>query len=233
MVTADAVPFAEHLPGSAPVRGYLHRAARPTDRGLVLTHGAGSDCRTPLLVAMASAFAAAGFHALRCDLPFRQARRSGPPSPGGSARDREGLEAAVAAVGRVGARQMILGGVSYGGRQASMLAAERPALATALVLLSYPLHAPGRADQPRTAHLPGLTAPAVFVHGDRDPFGSPDELRQALALIPAPTRLVVIPGAGHDLSRTRARAAETHAEVAAAALNALCDLAPHPRQPRR
>ena len=106
-----------------------------------------------------------------------------------------------------------------------MLAAEKPAIADALLLLSYPLHPPGRPDHLRTEHLPRLRTPAVFVHGSRDPFGSPAEMRQALALVPAPTALVVIDGAGHDLSRARRIAADTHREVAAGALGALRDLA--------
>ena len=63
------------------VRGFLHRPDNATGRGLVLTHGAGGNCNMPLLVAAANAFAEAGFCVLRCDLPFRQRRPKGPPSP--------------------------------------------------------------------------------------------------------------------------------------------------------
>ena len=82
-----------------------------------------------------------------------------------------------------------------------MLAAEDPALADGLLLLSYPLHPPGKPEQRRTAHFPALRAPALFVHGSRDPFGSHDEMCAALALIPAATELLTIEGAGHDLGR--------------------------------
>src|SRR5205823_2674646 len=80
------------------VAGFLHRPSGASGRGLVLTHGAGSDCAAPVLVAAAEAFAAAGTAVLRCDLPFRQRRRTGPPSPAGAAEDRAGLRAAVAAL---------------------------------------------------------------------------------------------------------------------------------------
>ena len=80
-----------------------------------------------------------------------------------------------------------------------MLAAENPQLADGLLLLSYPLHPPRKPEQPRTAHFPKLSTPALFVHGGRDPFGSPDEMRSAIKLIPARTELVPIQGAGHDL----------------------------------
>jgi predicted alpha/beta-hydrolase family hydrolase len=208
---------------SAGVEGELHQPeATPTGDALVLTHGAGSNRSAPLLVVLAGALAARGILVLRCDLPFRQARPSGPPRPAESARDREGLREAVAALRVRGSRRIFLGGHSYGGRQASMLAAEDPAVADALLLLSYPLHPPARPAAPRTTHFPGLRIPALFVHGTRDPFGSIDELRAALALIPAPARLHVVEGAGHDLGRRRAAVAE----AAAAGLQALVGGAP-------
>ena len=117
-------PFEE--PG---VRGFLHRPESASGCWLVLTHGAGSDCRSALLVAVAGAFCAAGLVVLRCDLPFRQRRASGPPSPAGAAADRAGLMDAVAALRRFAPDRMFLGGHSYGGRQASMLAAEAPEVA--------------------------------------------------------------------------------------------------------
>ena len=78
------------------VRGFLHTPGERAGRGLVLTHGAGGDCASPLLVKPANAFSLAGFAVLRCDLPFRQKRRSGPPSPAARAADRAGLRAAAA-----------------------------------------------------------------------------------------------------------------------------------------
>jgi predicted alpha/beta-hydrolase family hydrolase len=71
------------------------------------------------------------------------------------------------------------------------------------LLLSYPLHPPGKPNQLRTEHLAKLRMPAVFVHGTADPFSSIAEMEQALAMIPAPTQLIIIEGAGHDLRRGR------------------------------
>jgi predicted alpha/beta-hydrolase family hydrolase len=183
------------------IRGFLHRPDRASGRGLVLTHGAGGNCRSLLLIAAAEAFCAEGVSALRCDLPFRQRRATGPPSPSTAAADREGLRRAVDAMRELVPGQIILGGQSYGGRQATMLAADKPELAAALLLFSYPLHPPGKPDRPRTEHFPRLRVPAVFVHGTSDPFGSPQELRSAVALIPARTEIIPIVGAGHDLKR--------------------------------
>jgi hypothetical protein len=170
---------------------------------LVLTHGAGGNCNAPLLIEVAGAFAAAGVTVLRCDLPFRQRRPKGPPSPSAAAADRAGLKAAVEAMRGEVPGPIYLGGQSYGGRQASVLAADEPAVAPGLLLLSYPLHPPGRPDRPRIEHFPRLRAPAVFVQGTADPFGSIAELSAAIVAIPTAVRLIPIEGAGHDLRRGR------------------------------
>jgi len=183
------------------VKGVLHRADGPAERGLVLTHGAGGNSNAPLLIAIATAFCAAGFHVLRCDLPFRQRRPKGPPPPSSAATDREGLRLAVAAMRSLGPQRVGLGGQSYGGRQATMLAAEMPGLVETLLLFSYPLHPPGKPERLRTEHFPRLRVPCVFVHGSADPFGSVAELRSAIELIPAATALIAVEGAGHDLKR--------------------------------
>jgi hypothetical protein len=185
------------------VSGFLHRPATADGRGLVLTHGAGGNCRAPLLSACADSFAAAGVTVLRCDLVFRQKRLSGPPSPATAVADRAGLRDAVDYLRGIVSGPIFLGGHSYGGRQASMLAAEAPGLAACLVLLSYPLHPPAKPAQLRTAHFSKLQTPAIFVSGDKDPFGTLQELAQAIAAIPAPVQLIPIMGAGHDLKRGR------------------------------
>ena len=80
-----------------------------------------------------------------------------------------------------------------------MLCADEPGLVDGLMLLSYPLHPPGKPEQLRTQHLPKLQSPALFVHGARDPFGSIEEVESALKLIPAKTSLLRVEGVGHDL----------------------------------
>jgi predicted alpha/beta-hydrolase family hydrolase len=181
------------------VRGFVHRPATGAGDGLVLTHGAGSNARAPLLTALAEAFAAAGVTVLRCDLPYRQSRTFGPPRPGDAAHDREGLKNAIAAVRKMVSGRLFLGGHSYGGRQATMLCADEPGLVEGLLLLSYPLHPPRKPEQLRVQHLATLQTSSLFVHGTRDPFGSAEEMESALRLIPAKTRLMQIEDAGHDL----------------------------------
>lgn len=181
------------------VRGRLHNGGDGAKDAMVLTHGAGGNCNAPLLVAVASAFQAAGVTVLRCDLPFRQNRPSGPPGRADSARDRAGLRLAVAALRGIVSGRVVLAGHSYGGRQATMLAADEPELVESLLLLSYPLHPPGKPEQLRTTHFPNLRTQAMFVHGAKDPFGSIGEMETALAKIPVPKRLTVVDGVGHDL----------------------------------
>jgi predicted alpha/beta-hydrolase family hydrolase len=183
------------------IHGVLHMPETGIGEGMVLSHGAGSNCNAPLLVRLARAFSEAGYVVLRFDLPFRQHRPSGPPFPAAAAQDREGIERAVEAVKRMVHCRVIAGGHSYGGRQTAMAAAERPEMAAALLLLSYPLHPPKKPEQMRTAFFPELRTPALFVHGTADPFGSIDELRRAMTLIPGRTDLLSIEGAAHDLKR--------------------------------
>ncbi len=196
------MPTEEFIDTSGPeaVRGYLHTpGGDAANVALVLTHGAGANCHAPLLVALTESFAEAGWNVLRCDLPFRQARSHGPPIRTAE-RDQAGLRAAVVAMrGRFATARSFLGGHSYGGRMASMLAAREPGLVDALLLLSYPLHPPRKPEQMRTQHFGKLQTPALFVTGVRDGFGSMEEMEAALRLIPARTDLVAVQSAGHEL----------------------------------
>ena len=201
MTILPASPFVDTTTGEIPVRGILHRAADSSDDFLVLTHGASGNANTALLVALAAEFASAEISVLRCDLPYRQRRPSGPPSPSTAEEDQDGLARAVALMRRQFAGLAFLGGSSYGGRQASLLAASHAGLVDGLLLLSYPLHPPGKPAQLRTAHFPQLRTPSLFVSGTKDVFGTIAELKAAIELIPARTELVEIAGASHGLSK--------------------------------
>ncbi len=195
------------------VRGFLHSPERPTGDALILTHGAGGNCNAPLLVALAETFCQHGYTVLRCDLPYRQDRPSGPPFPGQAERDRAGLRNAVAAMRKQVTGKTFLGGHSYGGRQSTILCAAEPELVSGLLLLSYPLHPPRKPDQLRTQHLPNLRTPSLFVQGTRDAFGSIEEMQQALRLIPAKNELIEVSGAGHDLGFKGKQAPELPARI--------------------
>lgn len=201
MTALRAESFVNRESGEAPVQGFVHRAKSGAEDFLVLTHGAGGNCDSPLLIALADGFAAIGLNTLRCNLPYRQRKPTGPPSPSDAKQDQEGLRRAVALMKKEFTGRAYLAGSSYGGRQASMLVAADPKLVDGLLLLSYPLHPPGRPAQLRTAHFPALQTQILFVSGTKDTFGSIEELQSAIKLIPASTKLVAIEGAAHGLSK--------------------------------
>ena len=180
------------------IRGWLHKPEK-IEAAMLLSHGAGGNCEAPLMVSVAKAFCDAGFCVLRWDLPFRQSGSRG--APGGSGkRDRDGIVLAAKLLRELAPDVPLhLAGQSYGGRQSSMVAAEDPGVADGLLMLSYPLHPPGKPAQLRTDHFGSLRTPVLFVHGTRDPFGTVDELTEAIQLIPAAARLQVVEGAGHGV----------------------------------
>ena len=191
-------PF-EDASADPAIHGFVHAPAKSNGDSMALTHGAGGNCQAKLLIEVSDALAAAGFTVLRFDLPFRAARRFGPPRPGSAERDREGLRRAAAVLKKKGGGRVFLGGHSYGGRQASMQVAEDPDAADGLLLLSYPLHPPNKPSELRTKHFRNLGKPTFFVHGTRDAFATVDELQSAVALIPARHVVMEIDGAAHDL----------------------------------
>jgi predicted alpha/beta-hydrolase family hydrolase len=183
------------------IAGVAHEPEGAPRGVVVLTHGAGGSRESPLLVALCDEWARRGWLAIRYNLPYRRRRPKGPPS-GSSGTDQAGIAEALAAARGWCDGPVIAGGHSYGGRLTSMLVAEQPGIADELTLFSYPLHPPGRPDRLRTEHLDSIGVPTVFTHGSSDPFGSLDELRAAATLIPAPTEIVAITGARHDLRST-------------------------------
>ncbi|PXW32479.1 UNVERIFIED_CONTAM: hypothetical protein DES50_103265 [Williamsia faeni] len=195
------------------VVGALHRPPRTAAAVVVLAHGAGGNHNSPMLRAVAELLCERDVAVARIDLPYRQKRPKGPPSPSGAATDRAGIVAACAAFRGESAGPLLVGGHSYGGRQASMVVADDPSVADGLLLTSYPLHPPGKPDRLRTEHLPSITRPVLVVHGASDPFGTTDELTSALDLIPAPTRLIDLPKVGHDLKPDRSGAPRLAADA--------------------
>jgi predicted alpha/beta-hydrolase family hydrolase len=170
------------------------RTRRPKAGAVLLAPGAGADRMHHTLVALADGLAPLPVR--RMDFGYRRAGKRAPDrAPVAVAAVREEAAAAVAEAG-VAADRLVLGGRSYGGRMCSMAVAEGLP-AAGLVLLSYPLHPPGKPDKARTEHLGRLRLPVLFVSGDKDPFGSPDELEAAAEAIPGPVTFVWLRG-GHD-----------------------------------
>jgi predicted alpha/beta-hydrolase family hydrolase len=165
---------------------------------LLLTPGAGSDRNHASLRAIEAAVAP--LPVARIDFPYRRAGRRAPDRADklvACVVEEAGLLAESAGVAP---ERIVLGGRSMGGRMCSMAVAEGLP-AAGLILVSYPLHPPGKPESLRTAHLPQLDVPCLFVSGDRDAFGTPAELEAATATIPGPVTHVWIEGRGHDLKR--------------------------------
>jgi uncharacterized protein len=183
------------------IAGVAHRPEGTVSGVVVLTHGAGGSRESPLLQQVCDEWARRGWLAVRYNLPYRRRRPTGPPS-GSAATDRAGIVEAITVCRDLAAGPLIAGGHSYGGRQTSMVVASAeasPIKVDVLTLFSYPVHPPGKPERPRTEHLPEITVPTVFTHGTSDPFGTPAEVRDAAAMVAAPTEVVEIAGARHDL----------------------------------
>ena len=161
---------------------------------MLLAPGAGADRDHHTLVAVTEAVAP--MPGARMDFPYRKAGKQGPGPGPGRGRRRGGRGRGAGGVGRHRPARLVLGGRSFGGRMCSMAVAEGLP-AAGLVLLSYPLHPPGKPEKLRTEHFPQLDVPCLFVSGEKDPFGHPDEFDEAVAAIPGPVTQVWLPG-GHD-----------------------------------
>lgn len=164
---------------------------------LVLAHSAGAPMDSPWMTAMCTLLAGHGIRTARFEFAYMAARREGrrPPPPKAELSQGEYADA-VAAVRGEAAGPVLVGGKSYGGRVASLIADE--VHADGLVCLGYPFHPPQRPEQLRTAHLLTLRTPALICQGERDPFGGRDEV--AGYGLPASIEVAWFPG-DHDVQR--------------------------------
>ncbi|HZS55718.1 MAG TPA: alpha/beta fold hydrolase [Bryobacteraceae bacterium] len=188
------------------ISGFLHEPATDSRGGIALTHGAGANCNSRLLIAVAELFCVQNWTVLRYDLPFRRNRPSGPPWPRSAALDQAGVCEAAAQLRALTRGPIVAAGHSYGGRQTTMIAAKQPDFCDAIMALSYPLHPPNKPDQLRTVHFPELQVPVLFVQGSTDPFGTEAEMQEAIKAIPSQTRLVIIERGSHDLKNGKIEA---------------------------
>jgi predicted alpha/beta-hydrolase family hydrolase len=167
---------------------------------LVVGHGAGAGMDHPFMAGFCRAMGEGGVGTLRFNFPYMEVGRRSPDAPGNAI---AAFAAAFdAAVQRAGKAPVFAGGKSYGGRIASMAVAEGMP-AHGLVFLGYPLHAPGKAGQPRDEHLYGLKLPMLFLHGTKDPFAEPATLAKVLGRLGRRATHVPFEGAGHSFERSR------------------------------
>jgi uncharacterized protein len=174
------------------------RNREPKPAALLLTPGAGAGRDQAALVAIDAAATAGGIAVSRIDFPYRLAGRRAPDRPPVLVEAVRAGAAELAAEAGVDPSRVVLGGRSMGGRICSMaVAGGLPAMG--LVLVSYPLHPPGRPDRLRVEHFPALGVPCLFVSGTRDAFATPEELTAATAAIPGPVSHVWLEGGDHGL----------------------------------
>ncbi|HSH60905.1 MAG TPA: alpha/beta family hydrolase [Acidimicrobiales bacterium] len=190
---------------------------------LLLTPGAGSDRDHSSLLALEAALAP--MPVVRVDFPYRRAGRKAPDRAPRLVACVVEEAAALAETAGVSPDRVVVGGRSMGGSMCSMAVAQGLPSA-GLVLISYPLHPPGRPERMRMDHFPAVNLPCLFVSGTRDPFATPDELEAATAQIAGPVTHLWIEGTGHGLEGADARVA---ASVAQWLTGARC----HPRDASR
>ena len=193
--------------------GLIYRADRPADTLLVLAHGAGAGQRHPFMVEVARGLAARGISVVTFDFPYMHARKKVPDrAPVLEACFRDVVTEVRRRYPELSGR-LFIGGKSMGGRMATHLAAQGLDSLHGTVALGYPLHPPGKPEQPRTAHLPGIATPVLIAQGERDSFGTPDELRPVLAVMSAPVRLHVVDGGDHSLAVRGRSKSEVYTEL--------------------
>lgn len=179
-----------------------------------IAHGAGAGFRHPFLDGFVVGMHAAGIATMRFNFPYAEAGRR---MPGPAAHAVATWAAVEAAAGRADPDLPFwASGKSYGGRMASMAAAEDAIDPAGLIYLGYPLHPPGSPDKARSAHLPDIPQPQLFLEGTNDPFIDPhDQLLGAVSSC-QDAEVIWIDGGGHsfEVKGRRRSAAENGAEVA-------------------
>ncbi|SDO83533.1 hypothetical protein SAMN04487848_2361 [Microbacterium sp. ru370.1] len=199
---ADAVRIAVALPTGATEVSGLWAPASGAVATIALAHGAGAGMDHPFLAGLSGALAADGVSVLRFVFPYVEAGRRMPGPAAHAVATWAGVQAwlAVAAPGPFAAV-----GKSYGGRMASVAAADGVISPAGLVYLGYPLHAPGRSDKPRAAHLPGIGMPQLFVEGENDAFIDPRAQFDEVVASCQDARVEWIAGGNHSFEVKGAR----------------------------
>ena len=201
------------LSGGGTTTATVYNAGHASARGalLVLAHGAGAGQRHPFMVAVARGLAERGVDVVTFDFPYMHAKRKVPDkAPVLEACFRDVLAASFRLKPEA---TLFIGGKSMGGRMATHLGAQGVDGLRGIIALGYPLHPPGRPDQPRVAHLPSIDAPVLIVQGERDTFGTPSELTPVIATMRAAVTLHVVAGGDHSLAVRGRKADETRAPV--------------------
>jgi predicted alpha/beta-hydrolase family hydrolase len=181
----------------------------PEDAPLfIFAHGAGGAMDTPFMNRVAKGLGERGVRVIRFEFPYMRARREGKRS---GAPDRQPvlLDSWRDAIGRAGVARPFIGGKSLGGRMASMVADESGA--AGLICFGYPFHPPGKRDRLRVDHLRAMATPTLIIQGERDPFGTPEDVAEyALASV---VRIEWVTDGDHSFKPRRASGSTENANI--------------------
>lgn len=193
---------------------------RGMDRAVLLAHGAGADMHAPALTVVADALAAAKIPSLRFQYPYRSAGRKAPDRPAVLLAATRAAAAELARRTKLPPARLVVGGRSMGGRYCSLAVADadEPLPCLGLLLLGYPLHAPGKPEQERKEHFGRITVPTLFVSGTRDALAGTPALRKAVRRVKGPVTTHWIETGDHGFKPLKASgltSADVLADVAA------------------
>jgi predicted alpha/beta-hydrolase family hydrolase len=201
-----AEPFRIELTPSESVMALDYPAPASSRRPgitLILGHGAGANQTSPFMVSFAEALAARGIDTVTFNFSYSERGRRLPDPNSKLETCWRAVIETVCGRRRSGRDRLAIGGKSMGGRIASQVAAAGAGEFAGLVFLGYPLHPPGRPERLRSAHLPAVKKPMLFVQGSRDAFGAPDELRPIIAGLQPSAELYVVEGGDHSFKVPR------------------------------
>ena len=173
-----------------------HRAGEGT--GVIIAHGAGNDMDHALIVTLSNGLAEAGFITLRFNFPYKEKGRKAPDSQEKLILTWQSVYNFLKTDTEFKTDKIVAAGKSMGGRVASQMVADGQMDADRLVFLGYPLHAPGRKDKLRDAHLYRINIPILFFAGTRDPLCDLALLKGVLEKLPSPWSLETIEGGDHS-----------------------------------
>ena len=168
------------------------------DRGIIIAHGAGNDMENPMIVYLADGLAASGYLTLRFNFPYREKGKKSPDSQATLIATWQGVYRYLKDHPEYGTDRLIATGQSMGGRVAAQMTADGLLPAERLIFFGYPLHAPGKQNQPRDAHLYMITIPMLFFAGTRDALCDLGTLKEVLCRLEGSWDLEIIDGGDHS-----------------------------------
>lgn len=217
MTTRTMIPVGEKELVSA-VIAVPERCSKRKKTGIIISHGAGNDMDNPMIVFLSKGLAEAGYLTLRFNFPYREKGRKKPDPQHELVSTWQSVYRYLEEHSEFKPDKIIATGKSMGGRVAAQMTADGLLTPERLVFFGYPLHAPGKKDQPRDAHLYKITIPMLFFAGTRDPFCDMATLKDVLCRLDTSWDLETIDGGDHSFDLPKS-AEKSESEVYERILN--------------